>query len=692
MNAQPALVRPCFVSEFDYPVTIWMIRMALSNASALRQINDGIYSEDVRQLIGISPLDEPLKRSALRKVLKLRLEELARDDRVEDTDLFKNIRMLSQLLALNTIEESIFTVIALSYHHIVFGSFFDSVRIASVDGFIQLLSELLSADIAKVRDALSTDSNLLRTRILTIQKSEIGRGVCALLPQALVDSLIRPAKGIQGLMGAFLQCAEAPLLTEAAFPHLSRETELLSSYLIGARRARVSGVNLLITGIPGTGKTQYVRWLASHLKRPLYEVRAVNERGEVVAGSDRLAFFQLSQHFLQNSDALILFDEIEDVFPTEPSTFFAPDQQPRFGKMFINQLLESNPVPAIWVSNEVEQIDKAYLRRFDFSFEMGVPPIAVRRRMLSQYLRRFRITNRLMDELSQQEALTPAQIEKAAKILRYAGLPKGQRESTLRHVVDNSMLLLEQRKTEVAVEPGEEYYHITYLNADCDLDVLRQQLKSADHVRGAFCFYGPPGTGKTAFAQFLARDGKRRLLTRRASDILSPYVGESEQKIAAMFAQAKEEGAMLLLDEADSFLAERRSARQSWEVTAVNEMLVQMERFEGLFICSTNLMERLDAASLRRFALKIKFDYLKPEQRWQLFLSHLPKRSLRQEKEIRTALDRLSRLTPGDFATVRRRAQLFNETLTADLLLSRLKEECTSKSATLIRPIGFVQS
>lgn len=75
MNAQPALVRPCFVSEFDYPVTIWMIRMALSNASALRQINDGIYSEDVRQLIGISPLDEPLKRSALRKVLKLRLEE-----------------------------------------------------------------------------------------------------------------------------------------------------------------------------------------------------------------------------------------------------------------------------------------------------------------------------------------------------------------------------------------------------------------------------------------------------------------------------------------------------------------------------------------------------------------------------------------------------------------------------------------
>lgn len=112
--------------------------------------------------------------------------------------------MLSKLLALNAIEESIFTVVALSYHHIVFGSFFDGVRIATVDSFIQLISELLDADIGKVRDALSADSNLLRTRVLTIQKSEIGRDVCALLPRALSwAALVRPAKGIQGLMSSF---------------------------------------------------------------------------------------------------------------------------------------------------------------------------------------------------------------------------------------------------------------------------------------------------------------------------------------------------------------------------------------------------------------------------------------------------------------------------------------------------------
>ena len=158
-----------------------------------------------------------------------------------------------------------------------------------------------------------------------------------------------------------------------------------------------------------------------------------------------------------------------------------------------------------------------------------------------------------------------------------------------------------------------------------------------------------------------------------------------------MFKQAHQEGALLLLDEADSFLRERQSAKNSWEVTAVNEMLTQMERHEGLFVCSTNLMDRLDAASLRRFALKIKFDYLKPEQRWQLFVAQaetLPQ----QEVSCRAQLNRLNQLTPGDFATVRRQAALLNIPLTADELLQRLTLECRAKGESAHRQIGFVHA
>ena len=113
------------------------------------------------------------------------------------------------------------------------------------------------------------------------------------------------------------------------------------------------------------------------------------------------------------------------------------------------------------------------------------------------------------------------------------------------------------------------------------------------------------------------------MLVRRASDLLSKWLGDSEKNIARMFAEARQQDAVLVLDEADSFLADRRGAQHSWEVTQVNELLTQMEAFDGIFVCTTNLMDRLDAASLRRFAFKVKFDFLTADQRWAMFRQEL---------------------------------------------------------------------
>ena len=88
---------------------------------------------------------------------------------------------------------------------------------------------------------------------------------------------------------------------------------------------------------------------------------------------------------------------------------------------------------------------------------------------------------------------------------------------------------------------------------------------------------------------------------RLASDLVSKYVGETEQAMARMFAEAEEEQAVPLLDEADSFLRSRQRAERHHEVTEVNQMLAGMERFAGIFICTTNLFDQLDEAALRRF-------------------------------------------------------------------------------------------
>lgn len=692
MNAKPALVRPSFASDLEPQVALWICRLSISYPAALYQFDDNVYSDDIRKMIGISPVEGKLRNSDVRTLLKTRVVELEQLLPSRKTVLETNVAMLGKLLGLDKQQEQIFNFAALTQHHNLLLNVFESIRTSNLDGLTTLLACALKVAVADIKKAMQAGSPMLETRILNIKRSEIGRGMQILLPSGLLEVLFATAKNTQELMGAFLENAPAANLTADAFVHVKSETELLNAYLSGTRSREVRGVNILIYGPPGTGKTEYARWLAQKLGKELYQVRATDAQGEPISGLDRIVFYQLSQRFLQNSDALILFDEIEDVFPADDGgPFFRPRRAPA-GKMFINRMLESNPIPTLWISNEVGHIDKAYRRRFDFSFEMGIPPIAVRRDILAKYLHGYRISKETIKYLSQQEELSPAQIEKAAKILKLSWKKVADREATLLQVIDNSMALLEQPKNEKSGGLADGSYRLDYLNADVDLQQLVAQLKRAPKSVGALCFYGAPGTGKTALAHYLAQEIELPLHVRRASDILSPYVGETEKCICHMFSAAREEDAILLLDEADSFLSERKSAKNSWEITAVNEMLTQMERFDGLFICSTNLMQRLDEASLRRFALKIKFDYLKPEQRWRLFLDHAKKFPNSRESVYRSSLDQINNLTPGDFATVRRQIKLVGATLTADELLKRLIQECKCKSDSGSRPIGFIST
>ena len=132
-------------------------------------------------------------------------------------------------------------------------------------------------------------------------------------------------------------------------------------------------------------------------------------------------------------------------------------------------------------------------------------------------------------------------------------------------------------------------YNLDLINAKINLDKLIAGLKTTPS--SIFCFYGPAGTGKSELARYIVDEIKMPVSVKRASDILSAWLGESEKNIAEMFSEAREQYALLVLDEADSFLADRRDAQRSWEVSQVNEFLTQIEAFEGIFVCTTNLMD-----------------------------------------------------------------------------------------------------
>ena len=172
-------------------------------------------------------------------------------------------------------------------------------------------------------------------------------------------------------------------------------------------------------------------------------------------------------------------------------------------------------------------------------------------------------------------------------------------------------------------------------------------------------------------------------MKKRVSDLFSKWIGETEERIAQAFGQAVEEEAFLIFDEADALLGDRAGAQRSWEITQVAEMLTWMEAHPLPFCCTTNLMERLDRASLRRFTFKVKFDSLTRAQLARAFEVFF---GLQAPAEVLA----LANLTPGDFATVGRKARILDCARDAEALAAMLAEESRAKPDHA-GPIGFLR-
>jgi SpoVK/Ycf46/Vps4 family AAA+-type ATPase len=204
------------------------------------------------------------------------------------------------------------------------------------------------------------------------------------------------------------------------------------------------------------------------------------------------------------------------------------------------------------------------------------------------------------------------------------------------------------------------------------------------------CLFGQPGTGKSAYARWLAEFLNKPLHVKRGADLLSMWVGGTEKNISNIFREAEQEKAVLLIDEVDSFLQDRDRSQHSWEITAVNEMLTCMESYDGVFIASTNRLDDLDAASLRRFDLKVKFDALKPEQAWLLLQRYCQMLGIASPDEsLKSRLKQLDMLTPGDFSVLARQHR-FRPITHVDAVIDVLQAECAVKKSTKSNPIGFI--
>ncbi len=645
----------------------------------------------VLRAVGLGQLeDEPLSKKEFLAALGDRLDaHRARPPGIAKP-LGKNLSRLGKHIGLSKLERRILGLAVILQSHQGFDDVADTLGTLSTGRVKQVLAVLLDTSPGKVRRALASHGLLLRSGILDLNKDGAERLSLKLRPApGLVDALLEARQELQDILGRYFRAAPAPELEPGDFAHMKEDYRLVHRYLARAAEARMAGVNLLLYGPPGTGKTELVRTLAGDLGLELYEIRTEDEEGDPIASPQRFSSYQLSQQVLaRKHKALILFDEIEDVFQDQMLPFFGRLPADDKHKAWVNRLLEENPTPAIWISNQIEPIDPAFIRRFDVVLELRTPPRGERRRILARHMRGLPVRDEWIQRVAENPDVAPALVSRAARVLSVTGGDAERTERDLERLLGHTLNAMGYERPLLSGPRAPTHYSLDFLNPDQDLERLVKGIRR--HGNARICLYGPPGAGKTEFGRFAAKSLDRPLLLKRASDLLGPFVGMTEAAISGMFEQAAEDNAVLLLDEADSFLRDRRSAQQSWEVTQVNELLTQMEAFEGLFICATNLMDSLDDASLRRFDLKIRFDYLRVRQAWGLFRQVLAEKGIEADKaRWKAALAGLDRLTPGDFATVVRQIRLTGDILDAERLFGGLQREVRFKRDGRRRTIGF---
>lgn len=472
-------------------------------------------------------------------------------------------------------------------------------------------------------------------------------------------------------------------LTWNDFSHIETMRENMFLYLQQVVRKKQKGTNILIYGKPGTGKTELAILLGEKLNIPTYTMAFMDEDEEILEGERRLQNCHLIQKLLDRTQALVIFDEIEDVFS---SSFFQLSAA-QSHKAWTNHLLENNAVPMIWLSNDVSRIDNAFLRRFDMVFEMPDLPVSHKENLI-QKLVGTHLSPDYVQHFAKVRSLSPAILERTFSVVNCLQQENPEQDFALQSMrLFNQTLQVQGNKKIQPLPRHKLTYNLDYVACSTNIHHISEGLKQTK--RGRICCYGPPGTGKTAWANWLAEQCGMSVLVKKGSDLLDKYVGGAEKNIADAFETAKNQNMVLVLDEVDTFLFARGEGQRSWEHSLVNEMLTQIENFDGLMVVSTNLMDNLDPAALRRFDLKLNFDYLQLNQRQQLAQEQAQNLGLTLNESELKMLENFTALTPGDFAAVARRHSFAPFEYTADWLQA-LKEECDLKKIKVTRTMGFL--
>lgn len=630
----------------------------------------------------------------VRRILAPYLEKENTGPSSRPGDFNRRLEELAQIFRLGTPEIELLKLLyfAFALSNSSLNNVFDNLHFSE---FVNLASVATGLTVVEIRKSLRKNGLLVSSGIIdsidhtgrsfiSIDDS-IAEYLTGLSDSSIVEKYIRPDRGSRLKLSDFSIPAE-------------------DSSIIGDLLKSGHPCNILLYGIPGTGKTEFARSIAVESNDRVYSVR-YGDSG-LTGGYDsdsRLLALRVAINTVSDNGGILIVDEADFLL----NTIFRFSGNGMLEKGWLNDLLDNSKARIIWITNRIGEMEESTLRRFSYSLCFKKfnkdQRISVWNNLLKRNPLKKNISPELIAELSQKYEVNAGAIASSVAALKQISVNRDLNPGEIKPLLENlltkhSVLINGDIKKKNRLVELTDKYDLRFLNTDADITSVVSSAKRFNELNKQnsimnsmnLLLWGESGAGKTEFAKYLASQTGMGLIIKRASDLMDMWVGSTEKYICQAFREAEEKRSILFIDEADTFFGARENARASWEVSQTNEFFVQMENFNGILVCCTNLLEIFDTAAMRRFNWKIRFSPVLSAMRVPLYEKYFAQGASPLTQKQKRRISSIEMLTPGHVKAVsQRRFFAEDEIPDHDSIIDEVEREASYMKIRSPKKAGF---